>query len=244
MQVRIYKDAATVAKAAAAVFADEITKKDGCVIGLATGSTPVPTYQELIRLNKEGVVDFSKVISYNLDEYVGLAPDHPCSYRRFMNEQLFDHINIDKANTYVAKGTGDIEANIEEFRAVIARSEVELQVLGVGADGHLAFNEPGPSLYWSAHKETLDESTIDANARFFASRDEVPRYAVTMGIGEIMMAKRLLLILSGANKEEAARLLLMSDDVTCACPATLMKLHHDATVLITRELADKIGYQG
>ena len=139
---------------------------------------------------------------------------------------------------------GDIEANIEEFRAVIARSEVELQVLGVGADGHLAFNEPGPSLYWSAHKETLDESTIDANARFFASRDEVPRYAVTMGIGEIMMAKRLLMILSGANKEEAARLLLMSDDVTCACPATLMKLHHDATVLITRELADKIGYQG
>ena len=112
MQVRIYKDAATVAKAAAAVFADEITKKDGCVIGLATGSTPVPTYQELIRLNKEGVVDFSKVISYNLDEYVGLAPDHPCSYRRFMNEQLFDHINIDKANTcllYTSPSPRDVE---------------------------------------------------------------------------------------------------------------------------------------
>ena len=180
----------------------------------------------------------------NLDEYIGLEPTHDQSYRYFMDSNLFDHINIDKANTYVAKGTGDIDANIEEFRAVIARSEVELQVLGVGADGHLAFNEPGPSLYWSAHKETLDESTIDANARFFASRDEVPRYAVTMGIGEIMMAKRLLMILSGANKEEAARLLLMSDDVTCACPATLMKLHHDATVIITRDLADKIGYQG
>ena len=120
---------------------------------------------------------------------------------------------------------------------------MELQVLGVGADGHLAFNEPGTSLYWSAHKETLDESTINANARFFASKDEVPRYAVTMGIGEIMMAKRLLMILAGANKEEAARLLLMSDDVTCACPATLMKLHHDATVILTKELADAIGYK-
>ena len=194
-----------------------VREKPDCCLGLATGSSPIGMYQELT---------------------------HDQSYRYFMDSNLFDHINIDKANTYVAKGTGDIDANIEEFRAVIAKSEVELQVLGVGADGHLAFNEPGPSLYWSAHKETLDESTIDANARFFASRDEVPRYAVTMGIGEIMMAKRLLMILSGANKEEAARLLLMSDDVTCACPATLMKLHHDATVIITKELADKIGYQG
>ena len=218
--------------------------KPDCCVGLATDSSPIGMYQELSRRCREEGLDFSKVSTVNLDEYIGLVPTHDQSYRYFMDSNLFDHINIDKANTYVAKGTGDIEANIEEFRAVIARSQVELQVLGVGADGHLAFNEPGPSLYWSAHKETLDESTIDANARFFASRDEVPRYAVTMGIGEIMMAKRLLMILSGANKEEAARLLLMSDDVTCACPATLMKLHHDATVLITRELADKIGYQG
>lgn len=221
-----------------------VNAKPDAKLGLATGGTPVPIYKKLIEMNKAGEVDFSRVHTVNLDEYCGIPGTHDQSYRYFMDSNLFDHINIDKANTYVAKGTGNIEANIEEFRAVIARSQVELQVLGVGADGHLAFNEPGPSLYWSAHKETLDESTIDANARFFASRDEVPRYAVTMGIGEIMMAKRLLMILSGANKEEAARLLLMSDDVTCACPATLMKLHHDATVLITRELADKIGYQG
>ena len=145
MQVRIYKDAATVAKAAAAVFADEITKKDGCVIGLATGSTPVPTYQELIRLNKEGVVDFSKVISYNLDEYVGLAPDHPCSYRRFMNEQLFDHINIDKANTHVPCGIGaDHEADAKAYDAAVeAAGGIDLQILGIGHDGHIGFNEPG-----------------------------------------------------------------------------------------------------
>ena len=219
MQVRIYKDAATVAKAAAAVVADEITKKDGCVIGLATGSTPVPTYQELIRLNKEGVVDFSKVISYNLDEYVGLAPDHPCSYRRFMNEQLFDHINIDKANTYVAKGTGDIEENLREFNAVLDRTDIDVQVLGVGPDGHLGFNEPGDTLCDSAHKEVLDESTIDANQRFFASRDDVPRYALTMGMGneamgtvynDVLWSLALLLLLMSGNGEEDQNFALLT----------------------------------
>ena len=244
MKVIVCDDYASQCAAGADMIEKIVREKPDCCLGLATGSSPIGMYQELSRRCREEGLDFSKVSTVNLDEYIGLELTHGQRYRHFMDSNLFDHINIDKANTYVAKGTGDIEANIEEFRAVIARSEVELQVLGVGADGHLAFNEPGRRLYWSAHKETLDESTIDANARFFASRDEVPRYAVTMGIGEIMMAKRLLLILSGANKEEAARLLLMSDDVTCACPATLMKLHHDATVLITRELADKIGYQG
>ena len=244
MKVIVCDDYASQCAAGADMIERIVREKPDCCLGLATGSSPIGMYQELARRCKEEGLDFSKVSTVNLDEYIGLEPTHDQSYRYFMDSNLFDLINIDKANTYVAKGTGDIEANIEEFRAVIARSEVELQVLGVGADGHLAFSGPGPSLYWSAHKETLDESTIDANARFFASRDEVPRYAVTMGIGEIMMAKRLLMILSGANKGEAARLLLMSDDGTCACPATLMKLHHDATVLITRELADKIGYQG
>ncbi|MEI3101786.1 MAG: glucosamine-6-phosphate deaminase [Oscillospiraceae bacterium] len=230
--------------AAGADIIDKIVReKPDCCLGLATGSSPVGMYKELARRCREEGLDFSRVSTVNLDEYIGLEPTHEQSYRYFMDSNLFDHINIDKANTYVAKGTGDIDANIAEFRSVIANSQVDIQVLGVGADGHLAFNEPGTSLYWSAHKETLDESTISANARFFANRDEVPRYAITMGIGEIMMAKRLLMILSGANKEEAARLLLMSDDVTCACPATLMKLHHDATVILTRELADKIGYK-
>lgn len=220
-----------------------VREKPNCCLGLATGSSPVGMYKELARRCKEEGLDFSKVSTVNLDEYIGLEPTHDQSYRYFMNTNLFDHINIDKKNTYVAKGTGDIEANIKEFQQVIENSEVELQVLGVGPDGHLAFNEPGKQLYWSAHKEILDESTIDANARFFASRDEVPRYAVTMGMGGIMMAKRLLMILSGSNKADAARQLLMSDLITCACPATLMKLHRDATVIITRELADLIGYK-
>ena len=182
MKVIVCDNYASQCAAGADIIEKIFREKPDCCLGLATGSSPIGMYQELSRRCKEEGLDFSKVSTVNLDEYIGLEPTHDQSYRYFMDSNLFDHINIDKANTYVA--------------------------------------------------------------RFFASRDEVPRYAVTMGIGEIMMAKRLLMILSGANKEEAARLLLMSDDVTCACPATLMKLHHDATVLITRELADKIGYQG
>ena len=242
MKVIVAKDYAAQSAAGADIIEKLVREKPDCCLGLATGSSPVGMYQELARRCREEGLDFSRVSTVNLDEYIGLEPTHDQSYRYFMDSNLFDHINIDKANTYVAKGTGDVEKNIEEFRAVIARSRVELQVLGVGPDGHLAFNEPGETLFWHAHKETLDESTIDANARFFASRDEVPRYAVTMGMGEIMMAKRLLMILSGSNKAEAARMLLMSDAVTCACPATLMKLHQDATVILTEELADQIGY--
>ena len=138
-----------------------------CTLGLATGSSPVGMYQELSRRCREEGLDFSK------DEYVGLAPDHDQSYRYFMDTNLFDHINIDKANTYVAKGTGDTEANLREFNEILDRTDIAVQVLGVGPDGHLGFNEPGETLWDGAHLETLDESTIDANARFFATRDDV-----------------------------------------------------------------------
>lgn len=243
MKVIIAADYAGQCAAGADIIEKIVREKPDCRLGLATGSSPVGMYQELARRCREEGLDFSAVSTVNLDEYIGLEPTHDQSYRYFMDSNLFDHINIDKKNTYVAKGVGDVDANIAEFQAVIASRPVDIQVLGVGPDGHLAFNEPGEQLYWHAHKEVLDESTIDANARFFATRDEVPRYAVTMGIGEIMMAKRLLMILSGSNKEDAARRLLMSDEITCACPATMMKLHQDATVIITRELADKIGYK-
>ena len=243
MKVIVAKDYQSQCAAGADIIEEIVRNKPDCCLGLATGSSPVGMYQELARRCREEGLDFSKVSTVNLDEYIGLEPSHDQSYRYFMDTNLFDHINIDKTNTYVAKGTGDIDANIKEFQDVIAKSVVEVQVLGVGPDGHLAFNEPGEQLYWHAHKEVLDESTIDANARFFASRDEVPRYAVTMGMGEIMMAKKLLMIMSGANKADAARQMLMSDAITTACPATLMKLHQDATVILTEELAEMIGYK-
>lgn len=220
-----------------------VRAKPDCTLGLATGSSPVGMYKELARRCSDEGLDFSRVKSVNLDEYVGLEPTHDQSYRYFMNDNLFDHINIDKANTYVAKGVGDVDTNIAEFRDVLARTDVDLQVLGVGPDGHLGFNEPGDTLTDSAHKEVLDESTIDANARFFATRDDVPRYAVTMGMGDIMRAKSLLLIISG-NKHEAARELLLNDKITTKCPVTFMKLHRDATVFIEKKLADEIGYTG
>ena len=237
MQVRIYKDAATVAKAAAAVFADEITKKDGCVIGLATGSTPVPTYQELIRLNKEGVVDFSKVISYNLDEYVGLAPDHPCSYRRFMNKQLFDHINIDKANTHVPDG---LKCNTAEYEEMIHQAGgVDLQLLGIGTDGHIGFNEPADEFVYPTNVVKLTEGTRKDNARFFNSLDEVPTSAISMGIGTIMSARRILMIITGKNKADTV-VAALKGPVVPQMPASILRMHQNVLVLLDEDAASKL----
>lgn len=244
MKVIVAESYAAQCAQAADLIEELVREKPDCRLGLATGSSPLGIYRELIRRCKEEGLDFSRICSVNLDEYVGLGPDHDQSYRYFMDSNLFDHINIKPENTYVAKGTGDVEENLREFRELIAAGETELQLLGLGADGHIAFNEPGEVLWDQAHQEKLDESTIDANSRFFASRDLVPRSAVTMGIGEIMRAKKLLLIISGANKEEASKRLLMSGEISTSCPVTLIKLHRDATVFISRELAEAIGYTG
>ena len=241
MNVIICKDYAVVSAAGADIIEKAVREKPDCTLGLATGSSPVGMYQELARRCREENLDFSRVRSVNLDEYVGLAPDHDQSYRYFMDDNLFDHINIDKKNTYVAKGVGDVDENLAEFNAVLDQTDIDVQVLGVGPDGHLGFNEPGDTLVDGAHKEVLDESTIDANARFFASRDEVPRYAVTMGMGNILRAKKLLMIVSG-KKHDAMRALLLSDRIDPRCPCTFLRLHRDATVILEESLAKEIGY--
>lgn len=243
MKVIIAANGAEAAKAGADIIEKIVRDEPSCTLGLATGSSPVAMYKELARRCDEEGLDFSKVHSVNLDEYVGLEGTHDQSYRYFMNDNLFDHINIDKANTYVAKGTGDIAANLKEFNEVLDKSDVAIQVLGVGPDGHLGFNEPGATLYDGAHEEVLDDSTIEANKRFFASKEEVPTHAVTMGMGNIMRAQRLLMIIGG-NKVEAATKLLIEDKIDPMCPATFMRMHRDATVIIEKELADKIGYKG
>lgn len=243
MRVIVAKDYKEASALAADIIEKVVREKPDCTLGLATGSSPVGMYQELARRCREEGLDFSAVHSVNLDEYVGLEPTHDQSYRYFMNDNLFDHINIDKANTYVAKGVGDVEENLAQFNAVLDNTDIDIQVLGVGPDGHLGFNEPGEFLIDGAHKEVLDESTIDANQRFFASRDEVPRYAVTMGMGNIMRAKALLMIISG-SKQDAATKMLMSDRIDPKCPATFMRLHRDATVILEQKLADEIGYKG
>ena len=243
MRVIVAKDYAEASAIGADIIEKIVRENPTCTLGLATGSSPVGLYQELARRSANEGLDFSKVHSVNLDEYVGLEPTHDQSYRYFMDTNLFNHINIDKANTYVAKGVGDVEENLAEFNAVLDKTDIEIQVLGVGPDGHLGFNEPGATLYDGAHKEVLDESTIDANARFFETRDDVPRYAVTMGMGNIMRAKALLMIISG-NKQEAATKLLMEDKIDPLCPATFMRMHRDATVILEKKLADEIGYKG
>ncbi len=240
MKVIVAKDYAEASRLAADVIEKVVREKPDCTLGLATGSSPVGMYQELARRCKEEGLDFSKVHSVNLDEYVGLEPTHDQSYRYFMNTNLFDHINIDKANTYVAKGVGDPEKNLAEFNAVLDKTDIDIQVLGVGPDGHLGFNEPGDVLYDKAHKETLTDSTIDANARFFATRDDVPRYAFTMGMGNIMRAKSLILIING-NKKDAAKAMLIDDKIDPHWPTTFMRLHRDATVILEKKLADEIG---
>lgn len=243
MKVIVAENYAEVSKIAADLIEKVVREKPNCVLGLATGSSPVGMYKELARRCAEEGLDFSKVHSVNLDEYVGLEGTHDQSYRYFMNDNLFDHINIDKANTYVAKGTGDVEANLKEFNEVLDNTDIDIQVLGVGPDGHLGFNEPGDTLFDGAHKEVLDDSTIEANKRFFASKDDVPRYAVTMGMGNIMRAKALLMIISG-KKQDAATKLLIQDKIDPHCPCTFMRMHRDATVILEKSLADEIGYKG
>ena len=242
MKVIVAKDYEDGAKKAADIIEKIVREKPDCTLGLATGSSPVGMYRELARRCKEEGLDFSKIHSVNLDEYVGLDGTHDQSYRYFMNDNLFDHINIDKANTYVAKGVGDVEANLKEFNEVLDKTDIEIQVLGVGPDGHLGFNEPGDTLYDKAHEEVLEDSTIEANKRFFASKEDVPTKAVTMGMGNIMRAQALLMIIGG-HKPEAASKLLMDDKIDPMCPATFMRMHRDATVVLTQELADKIGYK-
>ena len=219
-------------------------KKPDARLGLATGSTPLGLYRELICREKAGRIDFSGAYSVNLDEYAGLAPEHPQSYRRFMNENLFDHISIPRENTYVALGTGDLEENIRQFQAVLDSRPTDLQVLGSGVDGHIGFNEPGGVLFGQAHLETLDESTIDANSRFFEKREDVPRQAITMGLRNIMQAKKLLVLITGREKAEVTRQLLMTDEITTQNPVTLVRMHRDVTVIIDKALADAVGYSG
>ena len=243
MRVVIAKDYDEMSSLAADEIESVVRAEPGCTLGLATGSSPVGMYRELARRCREQGLDFSGIHSVNLDEYVGLEPTHDQSYRYVMDTNLFDHINIDKANTYVAKGTGDAEENLKEFNAVLDRTDIAIQVLGVGPDGHLGFNEPGDTLYDGAHFEILDESTIDANARFFASRDDVPRSAYTMGMGNILRAHKLLLIISG-SKKAAASALLCSDRIDPHCPVTFLRLHRDAVVFLEKSLADEIGYKG
>ena len=238
MQIRVFENAAQVGQAAATIIAAQILSKPDSVLGLATGSTPIPTYQELIRLNKEGVVDFSKVISYNLDEYCGIPENHEQSYRTFMNENLFNHVNIDMANTHVPNGNAeDPAAEGAAYDAAIAEAgNIDVQVLGIGNNGHIGFNEPGDTFIYGCHQVELAESTIKANRRFFESEADVPRKAISLGIGSIMNARKVLLLATGAGKAQAVRDSVMGD-MNPQVQASILRSHPDVIFLLDKEAA-------
>lgn len=220
----------------AKIIAGQMQKKPDSVLGLATGSSPIGIYKNLIQMNQAGEIDFSKITSVNLDEYVGLGSDHPQSYRYFMQNNLFDHVNIHPEKTFVPNGlASDLEAECAAYdRRIEELGGIDLQLLGIGLDGHIGFNEPDDHFTEQTHVVTLDPSTIAANARFFNSADEVPRSAVTMGVGTIMRAEKILLIANGKAKEEIVEKAIHGP-ITSQLPASILQLHKDATVLYSKK---------
>ena len=213
------------------IFAQIINKPDS-VLGLATGSSPVGTYKELIELCKNGDLDFSGITSVNLDEYAGLDGENDQSYRYFMNANLFDSVNIDINKTFVPNGKAeDLDAECKAYDKRIADlGGIDIQLLGIGLDGHIGFNEPDSVFTKETHVVELDESTIKANARFFESEEDVPRKAVTMGMGGIMGAKKVVLIANGANKKEILEKAFFGP-ITPEVPASILQLHPNVTVI-------------
>jgi glucosamine-6-phosphate deaminase len=242
MLVIIKEDYDAVSAEAAKLVVDRLLRKPNLVLGLATGSTPIGLYRELIRRCREDGLDLSKITTFNLDEYVGLPPDHPQSYHHFMREQLFAHMNLDPRHVHIPNGMAmDIEAHCDWYEAEIQRNGgIDLQVLGIGANGHIAFNEPGSSLGSRTRVKTLTRNTREDNARFFGSVDEVPSYAITMGIGTIMEARELLMLVTGETKAEALRA-AAEGPLTAMVPASMIQMHRRAYVIADRAAASLLG---
>lgn len=242
MLVIIKEDYDAVSTEAAKLIADRLLKKPSLVLGLATGSTPLGLYRELIRMHQDEGLDFSKVTTFNLDEYVGLPPEHEQSYHRFMWDSLFSQINVHPRFVHIPNGmVHDIGAHCVWYEEEITRfGGIDLQVLGIGANGHIAFNEPGSSLGSRTRVKTLTQKTRDDNARFFASPEEVPRYAITMGIGTIMEARELVLIATGEGKAEAVRA-AVEGPLTAMVPASMIQMHRNAYVIVDRAAASRLS---
>lgn len=232
MKIYKAKDYDELSRKAASIIASQVLMKPDCVLGLATGSTPIGTYKQLIEWYNKGDLDFSSVKSVNLDEYRGLTRDNDQSYYYFMYNNLFKHININMENTNVPDGTEpDSEKECSRYENVIeAYGGVDLQLLGLGHNGHIGFNEPDKDFPRTTHCVDLTQSTIEANKRFFASVDDVPKQAYTMGIGTIMKARKILLVVSGADKAQILHDVLCGP-VTPEVPASILQLHSDVIVV-------------
>jgi glucosamine-6-phosphate deaminase len=242
MEIIIKETTDEMSREAAKVVARVLNAKPNAVLGMATGSTPLGLYKELVRMHREEGLDFQQVTTFNLDEYVGLQPKHPQSYHYFMHENFFKHVNIPKQNVYIPSGTTDnyaafcawYEQRIRDFGGI------DLQILGIGSDGHIAFNEPTSSLGSRTRIKTLAKQTIEDNARFFDSPNQVPIYAITMGVGTILEARKLLLLANG-KKKAAAIAAACEGPVTSMITASALQLHRDAVVIVDREAASELN---
>ncbi len=236
MRIVVCENYDEMSKKAADIVAAQMKEKPDSILGLATGSTPLGLYNELIKMNKAGEIDFSKISSFNLDEYYPIKRTNDQSYYYFMNENLFSKVNIDTNNTFVPNGEVDDPAKeCADYDKMIDESAgVDIQILGIGQNGHIAFNEPDTVLNANTHLTSLTQNTIEANARFFSDVSEVPTSALTMGMASIMKARKIILLASGASKKDAVARLRTSD-ITTQNPATLLKLHPDVVILCDKE---------
>lgn len=236
MKVIVCKNYDEISRQAAELVAEQIKEKPDSVLGLATGSTPIGMYKKLIDMYKSGEISFSRIISFNLDEYYPISPDNPQSYRYFMNENLFSKIDIDPNKTNVPSGTAENpQEECEEYEKKIDNTGgIDLQILGIGENGHIGFNEPGHNLNAATHLAELSESTIKANSRFFDNIDDVPTHALTMGISSIMKSKKIIILANGKQKRDAVSALL-SGKISTAYPATMLNMHGDVTLICDAE---------
>lgn len=241
IQIFVTEDYAAMSRKAANMVAGQINLKPNTVLGLATGSTPEGLYKELVALNKEDNVDFSDVTSFNLDEYYNLPVENEQSYAWYMNHHLFGHINIDQSNVHIPNGTAKDVAQVCEAydQSIEAAGNIDLQILGIGNNGHIGFNEPDVHFESGTHLVALDDNTIEANARFFDDKSDVPKEALSMGIRNIMHAKKVVLMANGAGKSGILKEMLFGP-VTPNVPASVLQLHNDVTLILEKEAAKDI----
>lgn len=240
MQIKIVENYEEMSREAAKIVGETVSSKPNCVLGLATGDTPIGLYDCLVEDYKAGKLDFSDVKSVNLDEYYPLSPDNDQSYRYFMNKYLFDKVNIDKANTSIPDGTAaDADAFCREYEKKIDNlGGIDVQILGIGRNGHIGFNEPADCLNPDTHLTELTKSTIEANSRFFASENDVPKHAITMGIRSIFKARKIVVLASGEGKADAVKAML--GGLSTNCPASLLGLHNDVVLICDKAAYSKV----
>ncbi len=241
MLLQICKSYEAMCTAAAEMIANRLRNQPNLVLGLTTGSTPLGVYKELIRLHQDEGLDFSKVVTFNLDEYVGLAPDHPQSYHYFIFENFFKHINIDPDKIHIPDGTAeDVEAHCEWYDNEIKRhGGLDIQLFGIGANGNIAFNDPGSSLTSRTRIKTLTEKTTEDNMQLVEDSEKIPQYVITMGIGTIMEAKEIIMLASGVQKANAVKS-AVEGPISALVPASIVQMHRKAFVMIDKEAASEL----